>query len=95
MAQLKEYQCKKCKYTTLANPKGHDLVMMGKMYHFVCKECQEIVNVVTKDYNSKKIENPVCPECGSANLEKWNPRSGKCPKCGGDMEETEVVMFAD
>ena len=36
-----------------------------------------------------------CPECGSEKLELWNPKTGKCPKCGGKFEETGMVMMVD
>ena len=29
MATLFEYKCKGCGYTVNANPKGHDMIMMG------------------------------------------------------------------
>jgi len=27
--------------------------------------------------------------------EKWNPKTGKCPKCGRDLEKTDVVLMVD
>ena len=43
----------------------------------------------------EKPEKIVCPECGSEKLKKWNPRTGKCLKCGEKLEETDVVMMVD
>ena len=43
----------------------------------------------------EKPEKIVCPECGSEKIEKWNPKTGKCPKCGGDMKATGVCLCVD
>ena len=94
MATYKQYQCKQCGYTVEANPKGHDLIMAGEVYTYLCKECQEIVDVLTSPFG-KKAEKIQCPECGSEKLELWNPIKGKCPKCGGKFEETGMVMMVD
>jgi hypothetical protein len=37
----------------------------------------------------------VCPECGSEKLKKWNPKTGKCPQCGGELEKSDNVMLVD
>ena len=58
MAEYKEYKCELCSYTVAANPKGHDVVMMGEVYSYKCEDCHEIVNVLAS-------EKTVCPECGS------------------------------
>ena len=29
------------------------------------------------------------------NVKKWNPKTGKCPKCGGEMEKTDTVLMVD
>lgn len=47
MATYKQYQCKHCGYTVEASPKGHDLTMAGEVYTYLCKECREIVDVLT------------------------------------------------
>ena len=93
MARYYEYKCKGCGYTVNANPKGHDMIMMGEQYTYHCEKCQEIVHVLYP--YGEKPEKIVCPECGSGNLKKWNPKTGKCPKCGGDMEKTDVVLMVD
>ena len=92
MATLFEYKCKKCGYSKSANPKGHDMVMMGELYTYHCKDCNEIVDVSCA--HGEKPEE-ICPKCGSENLKKWNPKTGKCPKCGGEMEKTGMVMMLD
>ena len=93
MATLFEYKCKSCKYTVAAHPKGHDMIMMGEQYTYHCKDCQEIVHVLYP--YGEKHEKITCPECGSENLKKWNPKTGKCPNCGGEMEKTENVLMVD
>lgn len=93
MGKYKEYKCKNCGYTVYANPKGKDMLMMGEVHNFLCPECKEIVDVLYP--YGKKPEKIVCPECGSENLQKWNPVKGKCPKCGGKFEETGMIMMVD
>jgi tRNA(Ile2) C34 agmatinyltransferase TiaS len=88
MAKYKEYKCESCCYTVAANPKGHDVVMMGEVCSCKCEDCNEIVDVLTS-------EKTVCPECGSDKLVKWNPIKGRCPKCGKKMKETGVIMMVD
>ena len=46
MARYYEYKCKGCGYTVNANPKGHDMIMMGEQYTYHCEDCQEIVHVL-------------------------------------------------
>ena len=93
MATLFEYKCKSCSYTVAAHPKGHDMIMMGEQYTYHCKDCQKIVHVLYP--YGEKPEKIVCPECGSEDLKKWNPKTGKCPKCEGKMEKTEIVLMVD
>ena len=93
MATVFEYKCKKCGYSISANPKGHDMVMRGELYHYLCEDCKEIVDVV--NLHGEKPVKIVCPECGSENLQKWNPRTGKCPKCGEKMEKAGNVLMLD
>ena len=62
MATLFEYKCKKCGYSVSANPKGHDMVMMGEIYNYHCEDCNEIVEL-SCDHGEKPEE--ICPECGS------------------------------
>ncbi len=93
MATYFEYKCKSCGHTVNANPKGKDMVMMGEVHNYLCPDCKEIVDVLYE--YGKKPEKIVCPECGSENLKKWNPKTGKCPKCGGDMEKTDTVLMVD
>ena len=60
---------------------------------YQCEDCKEIVDVLYP--YGEKPEKIVCPECGSENLQKWNLKTGKCPKCGGNMKKTDIVILAD
>ncbi len=93
MATYYEYKCKGCGYTVYANPKGKDMIMMGEIYSYHCKDCNEIVSVSCA--HGEKPEKVTCSKCGSENLKKWNPKTGKCPKCGGEMEKTDHVLMLD
>lgn len=93
MATYFEYKCKGCGHTVNANPKGKDIVMMGEIFSYHCPDCKEIVDVVNP--HGEKPEKIVCPECGSENLQRWNPRTGKCPKCGEKMEKAEKFLMLD
>lgn len=93
MATYYEYKCKGCGYTVNTNPKGHGMIMMGEQHTYHCGDCQEIVHVLYP--YGEKPEKIVCPECGSGNLKKWNPKTGKCPKCGGVMEKTGTILMVD
>ncbi len=88
MAEYKEYQCESCGYTVEANPKGHDFVMRGEIYTYICEDCHEIVDILAS-------EDTVCPLCGSQKVKKWNPVKGKCPKCNHKMIPTGGVLMVD
>ena len=93
MATLFEYKCKSCGYTKAANPKGYGMIMSGELHSYLCDDCKEVVDVLYP--YGEKPEKIVCPECGSEKLLKWNPKTGKCPKCGGDMKKTDSVLMVD
>ena len=93
MGRLFEYKCKGCGYSVNANPKGHDAIMSGELYTYLCADCNEIVDVCYP--YGKKPENITCPECGSEKLTKWNPNTGKCPKCERKMEKSDIVLMVD
>ena len=93
MATYYEYKCKGCGYAVNANPKGHDMIMSGELYSYLCEDCKEIVDISCP--HGKKPEKIACPKCGSEKLLKWKPKTGKCPKCGGEMERTGMVLMLD
>ena len=68
MATYYEYKCKGCGYTVNSNPKGKDMVMMGELYSYHCKDCNEIVDVSCA--HGEKPEE-ICPKCGSKNISYW------------------------
>ena len=93
MATLRGYKCMGCGYEIMASPEGHDYLMMGKFTHFLCRKCRDIVEVHV--HYGEEMGKPVCPNCQSEELEKWNPVTGKCPKCGRELKGTREVIFAD
>lgn len=42
MARLFEYKCKGCGYIKAANPQGHDMIMSGELYNYLCEDCMEM-----------------------------------------------------
>ena len=93
MGTFYEYKCKSCGYTINANPKGKDIVMMGEIHNYLCQNCNERVDVLYP--YGEKPEKVLWPKCDSERLQKWNPKTGKCPKCGGSMEKTDLVLMVD
>ena len=93
MADYKEYKCGGCGYTIMTSPKGHDRVMMGEVYTYLCPDCKEIANEIC--LHGEKPNIIICKKCGSKRLRKWNPIKGKCPKCGGKMLDTGGWICVD
>ena len=56
-------------------------------------DCKEIVDLLYP--YGEEPEKIVCLECGSENLRRWTPRTGKGPKCGEKMEKTDLLIIAD
>lgn len=69
--------------------------MSGEYINYLCPDCKDIVSVRTWDI--KDPSHVRCPQCGKENLVKWNPVSGRCPKCGGSIHEDKPcgIIMAD
>ena len=95
------FKCNKCGYQVTSSG-GKDYGMLAVVDTYVCKSCEEIVDVCIGEYGEtyKKEEAQIkkrtsfnlnfyqCPECGSdKNLAKWNKTKRPCPKCDGKMEK--------
>ena len=96
------FKCNKCSYEVMTSGK-HDFGMLAVTDTYICKTCNEIVDVCVGEYGKTytkeeivlktiKSENELdfhkCPECSSdTNLVKWNNRKRPCPKCNGKMEK--------
>lgn len=81
MATLFDYKCKSCGYTKAANPQGHDMIMSGELYSYLCDECKEIVDVLYP--YGEKPKKIFCPECGSENLKNGIPKQGSALNAKG------------
>lgn len=94
MARWSIYRCKECGYEVQTEPSGKYFLMSGKYQDYHCTKCEEIVSVNTSELD--KSAKPKCPECNTELSQKWNPVSGKCPKCHGKMEEVpDTFILAD
>lgn len=91
MATWFSYRCNKCGYEVNTSPDGSYMLMSGEYQNYSCADCKEIISLDPESELSQ-----VCPECGSKTIEKWNPKTGKCPKCGGTMKKVPgTMMLAD
>ena len=95
MATLHTYRCKGCGFEIVADPRGFMGTMMGQYYNFKCTNCENIVDLSARDLYEMTYF-PECPKCGDRkHLSTWNPEEGRCPKCNGEMECMNDVIFAD
>jgi peptide subunit release factor 1 (eRF1) len=97
MGSAREYKCPKCGYKELASG-GKDFGMTVAVETHICRDCQELTDVVTmwfmhddpemvhKEIDPKDYE---CTECGGKNLAGWDTEKKPCPKCGTTMTEEE------
>jgi transcription initiation factor IIE alpha subunit len=97
-----KYRCKKCEYEVMTSG-THDSGMLAVTDTFICKSCNEIVDVTIGEFGQtytkeeialKKIKSVndldfyQCPNCGSeTSLVKWNNKKRPCPKCYGKMDK--------
>jgi len=95
------FKCKSCGYRVISSG-GHDYGMFTVTQPFICKSCNNIVDVcvgengqtysmeeiiLKKKEGASNLKFLTCPECGSGtNLVKWNEIRKPCPRCDGRME---------
>ena len=89
MGQWYMFNCPSCNYETECSD-GPDRGMFAAVDPMICKDCKEVHNVVTGEFDRqgnyedyKKLE---CPSCEGSNLKIWKKR--ECPKCGDKMERS-------
>lgn len=99
MGTLLTYQCNKCGYSTLISGK-HDAGMRIITNTFLCKKCENVVDVIVGYREGLKPDKSAigkCPKCRSGqNLKRWNNNKRPCPKCNGTMKikpDGEMIMF--
>ena len=83
------YECKKCNKTinaSLEETQG----MISKVLAIKCNDCN-FIGDSTIEYEDNKVE-PICEECNSANVIKWDKR---CPTCQEFMIDKGVYFHWD
>ena len=89
MGQWYMFNCPSCNYETECSD-GPDRGMFAAVDPMICKDCKEVHNVVTGEFdrqgNYKDYEKHECPSCEGSNLKIWKKR--ECPKCGDKMERS-------
>ncbi|MEA2018567.1 MAG: hypothetical protein U9N59_08970 [Campylobacterota bacterium] len=95
MGSSNSYKCKKCDLfvsASLTNTVG----MSTKVLAIKCNDCNFVGDSIIEHYSEFNNEitsvPPICDECGSKNVIKWD---GKCPKCGSDMIDGGLFMCWD
>ncbi len=92
MAEFHNYICNKCGYEVRTEPRGYYSLSAGTFVNFRCDKCKEVQSVAINEMGLYEIN---CPECLHPVSATWNPIEGKCPKCGGDMNEHGPILMAD
>ena len=93
MAALHLYKCEKCGWDIHSPSEGKDLLMGGRMFYFICKDCKHVFRR-TVEYGHENEMNTTCPKCDSSNTTDWKPKDG-CPKCGGKLKNQGLVCLMD
>ena len=95
MAWKLKYRCKQCGYEAEVY-EGRGLFRQ-EITAVSCPDCKTIQNIVVggiiadvaPSYRSEVGR--LCLQCGSDNIKIWNKRT--CPKCQGEMEQTDDKEF--
>jgi len=93
MGQSNNFKCTKCNKYIMASMISTE-GMNSKVLAVKCNDCQEVGDslIETSSLDGKTIMEPLCNECGSANVIKWD---GKCPKCNIQMVDDGRAMMWD
>ena len=101
MGQSFKYNCTNCNYTVMTSA-GLDYGMVAVVETYICKKCQNIVDVLVGEYGNvitrEEIQkhpdkiNPdlnfyKCPECDDDSaLVRWDIQKRPCPRCDCGMD---------
>ena len=95
------FTCNNCDYTAYVSG-GRDAGMMYVVQTMVCRTCKNLTDVEigpfgpnwrTMRTKSDGIELK-CGECNGSDLFRWR-KGTPCPKCGGTLQEGELVELWD
>lgn len=93
MGTAYKFTCTKCGYSATVSG-GRDFGMVAVVKTMMCKDCEEVVDVLIGRYGENgptgdpeyDVGLKHCPECDGSNLHSW-PRRHPCPQCDGEMKE--------
>ena len=98
MGTMSFYKCKKCNYE-VEIVAGYDFGMIAVLETYICKDCNIItdvevgehgIKILKKDIKNSQFNNDYkdfykCNKCSGENLQLWNTKLKKCPKCRTKM----------
>jgi hypothetical protein len=90
------FSCKSCKYSAQVYGDTYfDSGCHNYMSTFECPECKVLFEGLITQIILEKMDSNAyhdladdfeCLQCGNKKAKVWNRKTGKCPKCGGEME---------
>ncbi len=95
MGATYDFTCQACTYTAHVSG-GHDVGMIAVVHTMICRDCRELVDVVT---GQQGAEGPIgdpdhdndlgcCPKCEGREVVEWTA-PGPCPRCGELMDRSD------
>ena len=95
MGTSNHYTCQKCEITVTASLEDISGIS-SKVMAIKCNDCGDIGDSTierTFDWNNETIQSePICNECESENVVRWDKT---CPKCGDVMSNDGITLLWD
>ena len=93
MGRLYKFECSNCGYSEEVSG-GNDTGMICQTTTILCKDCQELYDVVIKYHRQEEVKELVCPENNQHEIRSWN-YPDTCPVCGEKMkiDKNTIIMW--